>query len=220
LWTTVPDDEDVDEPAILDDVRADRCATSHEPAPPRLSRNEPAAQYDGDCDDDVADVWLSQARILSLDLDRPELIDIALDDCDVSGIVANDFIARRLAVRRTRLRGVTLAGGQLDDGLVEDCITRELSARFSRLRRVVIRSCDLSGADFYGVTFDHVTIEGCDLQRATFDGATARCLTITDCNLAGVTGAFSLKGARLDAADLPALAISLAREAGIDIQHD
>jgi uncharacterized protein YjbI with pentapeptide repeats len=196
----------------------ERCTAAHAPAPPRLSHDEPAAEYDGDCDADISDVWLRQTRVLSVDLDRPELVDIVLDDCDVSGVTVRDYIVRRLAVRGTRLRGVTLAGGQLDDGLVEDCTCHELSARFSRLRRVVFRGCDLSGADFHGVTFDHVTIEGCDLQRAAFDNATVKCLTITDCNLAGVTGAFNLRGAQLDATDLPALAISLAREAGIDIR--
>ena len=82
----------------------------------------------------------------------------------------------------------------------------------------MFRDCDLSGADFYNATFDHVTIERCDLQRARFDAATVKCLTITDCNLAGVTGTSGLKGAQLDASDLPAMAISLAREIGIEVR--
>jgi uncharacterized protein YjbI with pentapeptide repeats len=194
------------------------CGKSHEPAPPQISQAEPAAALCGDCDDDIADLWLKHARILELDLDRPELVDVQLEDCDVSGIIARDFIARRVELRGTRIRGVTFASGQYDDGLLDDCTTSELSLRFSRLRRVVFRNCDLSGADLYSTTFDHVTIEGCDLQRARFDAATVNCLAITNCNLAGVTGAFGLKGAQLDASDLPALAISLAREAGIDVR--
>jgi uncharacterized protein YjbI with pentapeptide repeats len=194
------------------------CGKSHDPAPPQISHAAPLAAITGDCDEEVSDLWLADARVLELDLDRPELVDVRLNDCDVSGIVAQDFIARRVELLNTRLRGVIFANGHYDDGLLVDCNAHELSLRFSRLRRVVFRNCDLSGADFYGARFDHVTIDDCDLQRAHFDAATVECLAITNCNLAGVTGAFDLKGARLDASDLPALALSLAREAGIEIR--
>jgi hypothetical protein len=56
------------------------------------------------------------------------------------------------------------------------------------------------------------------LQRARFDAATVNCLAILDCDLTGVTGALGLKGAQLDASDLPSLAISLARESGIEVR--
>ena len=180
----------------------------------------PAISLAADCESDVGDLWLRGARVLELDLDRPELVDVRLEDCDVSGVLARDFIARRVELRNTRLRGVTFANGQYDDSRLEDCITSELSLRFSRLRRVVFRNCDLSGIDFYRAGFDHVTIDHCNLRRASFDGATVSCLTITDCDLSGVSGALSLRGAQLDASDLPSLAPSLAREAGIAIADD
>jgi uncharacterized protein YjbI with pentapeptide repeats len=194
------------------------CGKSHEPAPAQISQVEPAAAIAEDCDGEVNDLWLANARVLELDLDRPELVDVRIEDCDISGIVAGDFIVRRLEVRQTRLRGVTFATGQLDDGLLDDCNANELSLRFSRLRRVIFHNCDLSGADFYSASFDHVTIDDCNLQRAHFDAATVKCLAITNCDLTGVTGAFGLKGAQLDASDVPSLAISLAREAGIDLR--
>jgi uncharacterized protein YjbI with pentapeptide repeats len=200
-------------------VAENRCGKSHAPAPPQISAPEAATSLGADCDDDVNDLWLQGARILELDLDRPELVDVRLEDCDVSGVLARDFIARRIELTRTRLRGVGFANGQCDDGLLQDCVTSELSLRFSRLRRVVFRECDLSGADFYNASFAHATFERCNLRRARFDGATIECLTITDCDLTGVTGALSLSGAQLDASDLPSLAVSLAREAGIEI-HD
>jgi uncharacterized protein YjbI with pentapeptide repeats len=73
----------------------------------------------------------------------------------------------------------------------------------------------MSGVDFYNTTFEHVTIVDCDLQRARFDAAVVKCLMITNCTLTGVHGASGLKGAHLDASDLPALAPSLAFDAGI-----
>jgi uncharacterized protein YjbI with pentapeptide repeats len=196
------------------------CGKSHEPAPPQVSHVEPASVAPECHGEDINDLWLTNARVLELDLDSPELLDVRLADCDVSGIIADSFIARRVELRNTRIRGVTFATGQLDDGLIENCGTSELSLRFSRIRRVVFRDCDLTGADFYRATFDHVSFENCNLQRARFDAATVNCLRIADCNLAGITGAFGLKGAQLDASDLPSLAVSLAREAGIDIRDE
>jgi uncharacterized protein YjbI with pentapeptide repeats len=194
------------------------CGKSHQPTPPQISAAEPAGELIADCEDEVHDLWLANARVLELDLDRPELVDLRLEDCDISGIVAQDFIARRVSLRNTRLRGVTFATGQLDDGLFDDCGTSELSMRFSRLRRVVFRNCDLTGADFYSTSFDHVTFQDCNLQRSRFDAATVKCLTITDCTLTAINGVSGLRGAQLDASDLPNLAQSLATEVGIVIR--
>jgi uncharacterized protein YjbI with pentapeptide repeats len=194
------------------------CRRPHFAAPASISGYEPATEAPTDCDEDIHDLWLKDARVLELDLDRPEILDVRLEDCDVSAVVATGFIARRMELRGTRLRGVTMVKGQYDDGIIMGCTTSELSFRFSRLRRVVFRNCDLSGIDFYNTTFDHVTIDNCDLQRANFDAALVKCLAITGCDLAGLNGVSGLKGAQLDASDLPNLAQSLARDVGIVIR--
>jgi uncharacterized protein YjbI with pentapeptide repeats len=194
------------------------CRRPHFAAPASISAYEASTETPTDCDGDISDLWLAGARVLELDLDRPEILDVRLEDCDVSGVVATGFIARRMEVRGTRLRGVTMVKGQYDDGIIMGCTTSDLSFRFSRLRRVVFRNCDLSGADFYNVTFEHVTFDNCDLQRARFDGAIVKCLALTNCNLAAIVGVSGLKGALLDASDLPNLAQSLATDAGILIR--
>jgi uncharacterized protein YjbI with pentapeptide repeats len=155
--------------------------------------------------------------VLELDLDRPQLVDLRFDECDLSGITATGFGMRRVAMRGTRLRGVSLAKGQYDDGLLEGCTTDELSMRFSRLRNVTFRDCDLTGADFYQATFEHVTFEACRLRTARFHAVTIKCLRITDCDLSGLTGALDLKGAQIAVDDLASLAPSLAGEAGIEL---
>jgi uncharacterized protein YjbI with pentapeptide repeats len=194
------------------------CGRPHYAVAPDISAFEPENQTPLDCDGDVHDLWLKDTRILELELDRPEFLDVRLEDCDLSAVTATGFIARRVELRNTRVRGVTLVKGQYDDGLVVDCATSDLSLRFSRLRRVVFRDCDLSGADFYNATFEHVTFDDCNLQRARFDGAIVKCLAITNCNLAAISGVSGLRGAQLDASDLPGLAQSLAADAGILIR--
>jgi uncharacterized protein YjbI with pentapeptide repeats len=194
------------------------CGRSHAAAPPNLSADNPSSVVPEDCEGDVHDLWVKDARVLELDLDRPELLDVRLEDCDVSAVIATGFIARRLALTGCRLRGVTFVKGQYDDGLIEDCATSDLSLRFSRLRRVVFRDCDLSGADFYNATFEHVTFDGCNLQRARFDAAIVKCLSITNCDLTAINGVSGLKGAQVDASDVPAMAQALATDAGILIR--
>jgi len=194
------------------------CGRPHRTAEPSISAESPLAEAP-DCEDgDIADLWLKDARVVELDVDRPEWLDLKFEDCDVSGVVATGYVVRRAEILRTRLRGVTLAKGQIDDSFLEGCSTDELSFRFSRLRHVVFRDCDLSGADFYNTTFEHVTMIDCDLQRARFDAADVKCLAVQNCNLTGVHGVSGLKAATLDASDLPAMAISLASELGIAIR--
>jgi uncharacterized protein YjbI with pentapeptide repeats len=194
------------------------CGRSHEPALPQITAAEPSPATPDCNDEDIADLWVGNARFIGVDLDRQELLDLKLDECDVSGVVARDIVMRRIQLHETRLRGVSIANGQLDDGLIDACITDELSMRFTRLRRVVFRGCDLSAADFYNATFDHVTIDRCDLQRARFDAAIVNCLAITNCTLTAISGVSGLRGAQLDASDLPNLAQSLASDAGILIR--
>jgi len=196
------------------------CGRPHRTAEPAISAESPTADVPAGEDGDVRDIWLKDARVVELDLDRPEWLDLKFEDCDISGVVATGYVVRRAEVLRTRLRGVTLAKGQVDDALIEGCTSDELSFRFSRLRHVVFRDCDLSGVDFYNTTFEHVTIIDSDLQRARFDAAEVKCLSIQNCNLTGISGVTGLKGATVDASDLPAMAIALASEIGIAIRDD
>jgi uncharacterized protein YjbI with pentapeptide repeats len=194
-----------------------RCRKPHGATPPNLTADAPSTDGLVLDDGDATNQWLSGVRILELDLDRPQLVDLRLDECDLSAIAANGFGMRRVAMQGTRLRGVALSKGQYDDGLLEDCTTDELSLRFSGLRNVVFRNCDLTGADFYQATFEHVTFDGCRLRTARFHAATIKCLRITNCDLSGVLGALDLKGAQVDINDLQSLAPSLAGEVGIEL---
>jgi uncharacterized protein YjbI with pentapeptide repeats len=202
----------------VDRVSDNPCGRPHAAHPAQISAFEASTETPTACDEDIHDLWLQHARVLELELDRAELTDLRLEDCDVSGIVATGSVVRRMELARTRVRGATFVKGQIEDTFLSECSTTELSFRFSRLKRMIFRGCDLAGADFYNTTFDHVTFEDCDLQRATFDAAIVDCLSIRNCNLAGVQGVSGLKGAQLDASDLPAMAISLAVDAGIKVR--
>lgn len=163
---------------------------------------------------ELDDVTLTGERLLGLELDRPQLVDVTVDGCDLTGIVMSAYAVRRAKVTRTRIRECLWGGGIMQDVTFEECPSEQLSLRFSTLQRVTFTDCTLVGADFYGVTFDKVEFERCDLSGAQFDGATVKALNLRSCKLLGITGALSLRGAVVDLDDLPGLAPSLAREAG------
>ena len=164
---------------------------------------------------ELENVTLTGERVVGLELDRPQLVDVTADSCDLSGVVMSAYAARRAKVVRTRIRDCVWGGGIIQDATFDECPSERWSLRFSTLQRVVFTDCVFVAADFYGVTFDKVTFERCDLSGAHFDNATVKELTMRSCMLLGVTGALSLRGATLDLDDLPGLAPSLAREAGI-----
>lgn len=147
-----------------------------------------------------------------------EIVEVGLEDCDVIGVIAQKSRLERVTITGSRLRGVTWAAGVIR-GLTLDLVNgTDLSCRFSTLRVVTIRDCQLPEADFTEVEFDQVLFERCDLRGAKFDHAKVKKLRMTGCNLAGVSGAVDLRGASMELDDVLSLGPSLAREIGITIE--
>jgi len=168
---------------------------------------------------DLHDQTYRNERLGPADLaSNSEVVDVALEDCDVIGVLAQKSRLERVTVTGSRLRGVAWAGGVIRDITVDGVNGTDVSCRFSTLRIVTFRDCQLPEADFTEAEFDQVTFERCDLRAAKFDHAKVKSLRITGCNLAGATGAVDLRGASIDLDDVLSLAPSLARETGITIE--
>jgi len=148
-------------------------------------------------------------------LERPEVVNVALDECDLSGLVAKDGRVSRVLMTGSRLRGVTWAGGMLEDLVLDGVRAESLSLRFSTLRRIVLRDCELPGLDLTETTLDDVRLERCVLVGAEFHAASVRKLRIEQCDLTGCTGADALRGASVHPDDLLTLAPSLADALGV-----
>src|SRR3954452_15595853 len=113
--------------------------------------------------DDVVDlhdrrfVGASVAKPTSVE--RPEIVSVALERCDIAGFIGQHGRAERVLVEGTRLRGVIWANGIVRDVHFVEAIALETSFRFSELRRVLFRDCKLAGIDFTRATFDDVRFE-------------------------------------------------------------
>jgi uncharacterized protein YjbI with pentapeptide repeats len=151
-------------------------------------------------------------------LDRPELVNVTLESCDVTGVVGRSGRANRLLVRSSRLRAVTWVDGIVQDATFEDITGIDVSFRFSTLRRVVLRDCALPALDLTEAVFDKVLLQRCDLRGARFDGSKVKALRIEGCDLTGCTGAGSLAGATLDPDDLLSLGPSMATALGLTVE--
>ena len=147
-----------------------------------------------------------------------EIVGVTVEDCDIIGVLAQNSRLERVTISGSRLRGATWAGGVIRDVTLDAVNAAELSCRFSALRAVTFRDCQLTEADFTEAEFDQVAFERCELRGAKFDHAKVKSLRITGCNLAGVSGAVDLRGASIDLDDVLSLAPSLAREIGITIE--
>jgi uncharacterized protein YjbI with pentapeptide repeats len=149
---------------------------------------------------------------------RVEIIDVALEHCDIAGFGGTDGRADRVLVEDSRLRGVTWANGIVQDVILSNVTGAEVSFRFSSLRRVVFRDCSLPGLDFTETVFDDVRLERCQLQGAQFDHARVNKLRIEGCDLSGCTGAQALAGASVHPDDVLSLGPSLAVAIGMTIE--
>jgi uncharacterized protein YjbI with pentapeptide repeats len=152
--------------------------------------------------------------------ERPELVNVVLERCDVAGFLGRNGRAERVAIVGSRLRGVTWVNGMVQDVLLDGVTGEELSLRFSTLRRVTLRDCVLPGLDLTEATLDEVRLERCSLPNVQFKGAKLKSLRIEGCDLSGATGAAALAGASIHPDDLLTLAPALAEAIGMKVRAD
>ena len=170
---------------------------------------------------DLHDLRIRDAASTSGDVaERPELVNVVLDRCDIAGFTGRDGRADRVMINGSRLRGVTWVNGVLQDVILDGVTGSEVSLRFSTLRRVTLRDCALPGLDLTEVKLEEVRLERCSLPRTQFNGAKVKSLRIEGCDLSGATGAAALAGASVHPDDLLTLAPSLAEAVGIGVSAE
>lgn len=168
---------------------------------------------------DLRDTAVVGATLTVVDiLDKPELVNVLLRQCDVAGLVAHGGRCDRVLVDASRLRGVGWTGGLLRDVQLLDVTGQDMSFRFSTLRRVVFRDCELPAVDLTETVLDEVRFERCVLRGAQFHRAQVKSLRVEGCDLSGASGVEGLAGASLHPDDALALAPSMAAALGIRLE--
>jgi uncharacterized protein YjbI with pentapeptide repeats len=176
------------------------------------------------CDEDgveLRDLAVGGARLSLTDvLEKPELVNLRLRQCDLAGVVAVEGRADRVLIDDCRLRGVSWTNGLLRDVGLRMVTGTDLSVRFSTLRRVVFRDCDLAGIDVTEAVLEDVRFERCRLPGAQFHRARVTSLRIQGCDLSGASGVEALAGASIHPEDVQGLAASMAVALGLKLEAD
>lgn len=167
---------------------------------------------------DVEKCAFDTCRLAGGRLGRAAFIDSTFTGCDLANLTARDCSLLRVAIRNSRLTGLSWAGGAMKDVSLESCRADLASFRFCRFGAVRFRDCDLRQADFQEADLRGAVFENCDLGGAQFSHAQLAGTRFSGCVLAGIGGVTSLRGAVIAARDMADLAFSLAAALGIQIE--
>ena len=125
-------------------------------------------------------------RLTAADLRGATLIDVTLDDCELSGVGLHEATLTRVAVRAGRAIGADLSNASLGHVRIADVRLDDVNLRFAGLEHVVMEDTSLVEADATEATLRAVSLHRCDLTGADLTKAT-------------VEGKLDLRGSRLDA---------------------
>ncbi len=155
----------------------------------------------GDVDGEMeaGDVEVSRARLAGLRLtgwrlDRLRMIDVLVEDCELSGLVMPAAYLRRVEFRRCRMSGLSAPNLRAHHVRFTDCRADGVSFRMSAWDTCELSEVNLRNVDFYGAKLAGVHLLGCDLTGADFSKATTSALALHGSTLEDLKGAASLRG--------------------------
>ncbi len=151
-------------------------------------------------------------------LDRFRATDVLFEECDLSGLVADESDLLRVELRGCRLRGVVLPQARLRDVRVAGGSLDDASLRLAVGRRVEITGSSCRDADLYGAELTESRITGCDLTGVELSAARLPGARLQGSTLDGVRGAEALRGVVIDSAQVHPLALRVL--AALDIEID
>ncbi len=189
-----------------------------DPAPAVL---EPGAVWDGveageelDAPGVVPDLDLRECRFTGVDLSGRSFPGLHVRDavftrCDLSGAVLDRAVLERVVFDGCRLTGTVLSGATLRDVRLTGCRADLLALRMASAKFLLAEDTGLRGADLHEFTGTDVALLGCDLTGADLDRAGLAGAHLHGSVLDDVSGALSLRGARIDADQQIALGAAL-----------
>ena len=161
---------------------------------------------------------LTRCRLGGSELDKPILVDVVLDHCDLANARWSDAAVTRMRVTSSRLTGFAGPGLSLQHVTVRDSVLDFSSFRFAKFVKVEFTDCRLQNADFVSADLSGTVFRRCDLTTAEFSQAKARGAIFADCTWEGTRGIGSLSGATIaNASPIDTLAVTAAMASALDI---
>jgi uncharacterized protein YjbI with pentapeptide repeats len=144
---------------------------------------------------DVAASRLANLRLTGRRIDGLHMVDVLVEDCELSGVILPGAYLRRVEFRRCRLSGLSAPNLRAHDVRFTDCRADGASFRMSAWDTCELSALDLRDVDFYGSKLDAVHVLDCDLTGADFSKATTSALALHGSTVDDVKGAVNLRGA-------------------------
>jgi len=161
---------------------------------------------------------LTRCNLGGSDLDKPILVDVVLDHCDLANARWSDAAVTRMRVTSSRLTGFAGPGLSLQHVTVRDSVLDFSSFRFAKFVKVEFTDCRLQNADFVSADLSGTVFRRCDLTTVEFSRAKARGAIFADCTWEGTRGIASLSGATIaNASPIDSLAVTAAMASALDI---
>jgi uncharacterized protein YjbI with pentapeptide repeats len=182
---------------------------------------DPGAVWDGvqageelDAPRVVPDLEVRECRFTGVDLSGRSFPGLHVRDtvftrCDLSGAVLDRAVLERVVFDGCRLTGTVLSGATLRDVHLTACRADLLALRMASAKFLLVEDTGLRGADLHEFTGTDVALLGCDLTGADLDRAARAGAHLHGSVLDDVSGALSLRGARIDADQQIALGAAL-----------
>ncbi|MGW5446405.1 pentapeptide repeat-containing protein [Streptomyces asiaticus] len=157
-------------------------------------------------------------RFTGTRLRRSQFSDCTFSTCDFAQVAAHDVSLIRCTVGGSRLTGSSWSHGTFRDVRFEGCVSTPAMYRHTKLYSVAFSDCRMYGADFQSSQLHNVLFENCDLTGTQWANCQLGSVRFKNCTLIDVGGAASLRGATVSGPGALELALSLAREAGIQFE--
>jgi uncharacterized protein YjbI with pentapeptide repeats len=194
----------LDHPELVDGVEWDGVEVAGEVAGPM------------DVEDvEVASSRLANVRLTGRRFERLRLVDVLIEDSELSGVTIAEGHFTRVELRRCRLSGLVASTLKARHVRLTDCRADGATFRMTRWEHAEFRDVDLRDADFHASALAGVRLLGCDLTGADFSRATMAGAALHGSTVDGIKGADSLRGAVVAGDQVLSLALPVLAALGI-----
>ena len=168
---------------------------------------------------DVAASRLANLRLTGRRIDGLHMVDVLVEDCELSGVMMPEAYLRRVEFRRCRMSGLSAPNLRAHHVRFTDCRADGVSFRMSTWDTCELSEVNLHDADFLGSKLAAVHFLGCDLTGADFSKATTSALALHGSTLDDIKGAANLRGT-IGSGQVLTLALRVFAGMGIVVDDD
>lgn len=163
---------------------------------------------------------LSGVRLTAVELERMDLLDTTITDCELSGAVIASGRWERVELVNCRMSGLVAAGIRARHVRFTNCQADGGWLRAGTFEHCEFADCDFSGADFYEARFAASRFLRCRLDGAELSDIRAEQLALHGSSLTEAKGLATLQGLIIGTDQVLEIALPLLAGRGIVVDDD